>query len=466
MVEDSKTNEEKATDPMDYIWRWIEDRTGLKRLILKPQPEFTLFNPHYWLGALAVIAFAVQAVTGFLLMINYVPLYRTLPTGAENLAWESVNNIIHNVPYGSLVASMHLYGAYAMVIIAFVHLVRNFLVGGYKKPRELMWILGIILGFITLLYAFTGYLLPMNTVSYGATSVGVQLASYFPGWIGKVVPSILKGAVFPDDTLNRFFAFHVVLLPILFIIVLGAKIGLVFEAHGASGPVEVSVERGPRNRKVNWYPRLIWYSLVLTLFYLAALFIISAVFPISAGTEYTGGSLGANILPDWYFVWTDIVLRASFFSNQYVLDGLLTMLGVILLLALIPWVDRSPARHPAQRPLISILFVALIGELFALTVYGYLTTTALEIASASEIFEVFVFVPISIILLGLVVYRFSPAYEVNKGKLWAIKPEWNYEEIKREAEAGGMLVPANLYRDQAKLSLEDKPQLDPKDKVQ
>ncbi|MEM0121171.1 MAG: hypothetical protein QW688_07035, partial [Thermoprotei archaeon] len=83
-----------------------------------------------------------------------------------------------------------------------------------------------------------------------------------------------------------------------------------------------------------------------------------------------------------------------------------------------------------------------------------------------EIFEVFVFVPISIILLGLVVYRFSPAYEVNKGKLWAIKPEWNYKEIKREAEAGGMLVPANLYRDQAKLSLEDKPQLDPKDKVQ
>jgi len=463
VVENSKSSE-KASDPIDYIWRWIEDRTGLKRLILKPQPEFTLFNPHYWLGALAVIAFAFQAVTGFLLMMNYVPLYRTLPTGAENLAWESVNNIIHNVPFGSLIASMHLYGAYAMVMIAFLHLVRNFLIGGYKKPRELMWILGIILGFITLVYAFTGYLLPMNTVSYGATSVGVQLASYFPGWIGRVVPSLLKGAVFPDDTLNRFFAFHVVLLPILFILVLGAKIGLVFEAHGASGPVEVSVEKGPRNRKVNWYPRLIWYSLGLTLVYFAALLIVSALFPISAGTEYTGGSLGANILPDWYFVWTDIVLRASFFSNQYVLDGLLTMVGVILLLTLIPWVDRSPARHPAQRPLISILFIALIGELFALTVYGYLTTTALEIASAGEIFEVFVFVPLTIVLLGLVIYRFSPAYVVNKGKLWAIKPEWDYAGIKQEVEAAEALVSTNLYRGEAGVDLGGKLKSNPEDK--
>ncbi|PSO05965.1 hypothetical protein B9Q04_18480 [Candidatus Marsarchaeota G2 archaeon BE_D] len=177
-----------------------------------------------------------------------------------------------------------------------------------------------------------------------------------------------------------------------------------------------------------------------------------------------GGSLGANILPDWYFVWTDIVLRASFFSNQYVLDGLLTMVGVILLLTLIPWVDRSPARHPAQRPLISILFIALIGELFALTVYGYLTTTALEIASAGEIFEVFVFVPLTIVLLGMVIYRFSPAYVVNKGKLWAIKPEWDYAGIKQEVEAAEALVSTNLYRGEAGADLGGKLKSNPEDK--
>jgi ubiquinol-cytochrome c reductase cytochrome b subunit len=441
-------NSSEEFDPIDRIWRWIEDRTGLKRLVLRPQPEFSLFSAHYWLGALAVMSFVVQAVTGFLLMTNYVPLYQTLPNGANNLAWQSVNYIINKVPYGALIATMHLYGAYAMIFIAFLHLVRNYLVGAFKKPRELMWILGMGLGLITLVYGFTGYLLPMNTVSYGATSVGVQLASYFPGVIGRVIPELLKGTIFPDNTLNRFFAFHVVLLPIAFIAILGIKIGLVFEAHGAHGPIEVSPTRGPRNRKVSWYPRLIWYSIGLFMFYLASLLIVSALFPITAGQEYTGGALGANVIPDWYFVWTDIILRASFFSNAYVIDGLLFMLGAVVLLVLMPWIDRSPAAHGAQRPLMSILFMAMIAELFALNAYGYLTTSAVEISSAFDIFEIFILVPLTVVLLGLAIYRYSPAYLVNEGKLWAIRPNWRLAEFEREKTSEAeVLVSSNAIRE-------------------
>jgi hypothetical protein len=96
--------------------------------------------------------------------------------------------------------------------------------------------------------------------------------------------------------------------------------------------------------------------------------------------------------------------------------------------------------------------------------YGYLTTTALEIATAGEIFEVFVFVPLTIVLLGLVIYRFSPAYVVNKGKLWAIKPEWDYAGIKQEAEAAEALVSTNLYRGEAGADLGGKLKSNPEDK--
>jgi quinol-cytochrome oxidoreductase complex cytochrome b subunit len=432
-----------SKDPIDAIWRWIEERTGLRRLVLRPQPEFTLFNPHYWLGALAVISFVVQGFTGFFLMMYYVPQYVTTPFGAQNTAWQSVNYIITKVPYGALIASMHLYGAYAMIAIAFLHLLRNYYVGAYKKPRELMWILGMILGIITLLYAFTGYLLPMNVVSYGASSVGVQLASYLPGPIGRVLPELLKGTVFPDNTLNRFFAIHVVLLPILLLLVLGAKIGLVFEAHGAHGPVEISPKRGPRSRKVNWYPRLILYSMNLALFYLAILLIISALFPISAGTEYTGGPLGANILPDWYFVWTDIVLRASFFSGKYVVDGILAMLGVIVVIILLPFIDRSPTYHAAQRPLLTILWTAMVGELFGLTAYGYLTPSAQPVSTPIDIFVVYIAVPLVVIILGLVIYRFSPAYILNSGRLWGVKPAYTYKQYLEEVRGSEVLVKTN-----------------------
>lgn len=410
-----------STDPVERIWRWIEDRTGLNRLILRPQPEFVL-SSHYWLGTLAVISFVVQGLTGFFLMMYYIPEYQTTAFGANNLAWQSVNNIINKVPYGALIASMHLYGAYAMIFIAFLHLLRNYYVGSYKKPRELMWILGMLLGVITLVYAFTGYLLPMNVISYGASSVGVQLASYLPGPLGKVIPAILKGTTFPDDTLNRFFAIHVVLLPILLLAVLGAKVGLVFEAHGAHGPVEVSPKKGSRSRPLDWYPKLIFYSLNLFLVYLVALLLISVAFPINAGTEYTGGPLGANVIPDWYFVWTDVVLRASFFSGKYVIDGLLSMLVVILVITLLPFIDRSPVYHAAQRPLLTILWTAMIGELFALTTYGYLTTTVAPIASAQEIFLVYFAVPVAVFVFGLAIYRTSTAYVYNRGRFVGVKP--------------------------------------------
>lgn len=419
-------SEQESVDVFERVWKWIENRTGLRRLILRPQPEFMLYNAHYWLGALAVVAFVFQGITGFLLMMNYVPLYVTEPNGANNVAWQSVNNIIHNVPYGSLIASMHLYGAYAMIMIAFVHLVRNYFTGSYKKPREFMWLLGMALGVITLIYGFTGYLLPMNTVSYGATSVGVQLASYFPRPLNEIIPSILKGTIFPDNTLNNFFAFHVVLLPILFLAVLGGKIGLVFEAHGIAGPVEASDKRGFRNRKIEWYPRLILYSVSMTLLYLAALIAVSALYPISAGTPYTGGSLGGTVVPDWYFMWTDIVLRLGFFSGSVanVFGGLVAMGGVVLILVLIPWIDRSPAIHPAQRPIISILFTALIGELFTLDAYGYLHPNALPIVAPLSVLRDFLFVPAAITILGAVIYRYSPAYRVNRGRYWAVNPDW------------------------------------------
>ncbi|MDG6971472.1 MAG: cytochrome bc complex cytochrome b subunit, partial [Nitrososphaerota archaeon] len=145
---------------------WFDSRFGLSYPLLRPVPRYAL-SPFYWLGALAVVAFVIQGVTGAIMMLYYVP--------SPTQAYSSTQYVFQSVYNGRFLETIHLYTAYAMIMLAFMHMMRGYFVSVHKKPREAMWIIGMLMGFVTLGFGFTGYLLPWTVVSKSATDVGIGM---------------------------------------------------------------------------------------------------------------------------------------------------------------------------------------------------------------------------------------------------------------------------------------------------
>src|SRR5579862_5185301 len=161
----------KGSGPVIRFLSWLDDRLGLSYPLLRPVPQFSI-NPFYWIGALTLVAFTIQAVTGILLLVWYVPDTAT--------AYASTLFVFNNVLYGRFLETVHLYGAYAMILLAVMHMMRNYFVSSHKKPRELMWVVGMLMGFVTLGFGFTGYVLPYTVVGVLATNVGIGLLKPLP----------------------------------------------------------------------------------------------------------------------------------------------------------------------------------------------------------------------------------------------------------------------------------------------
>ena len=153
--------------------------------MLRPAPAYSI-NPFYWLGALAVVAFVIQGITGMLMMVYYVP--------SPTQAYATTQYIFQDVSYGIFLETVHLYTAYAMIMLAFMHMMRGYFVSVQKKPRELMWVVGMLLGFVTLGFGFTGYLLPWTVVSKSATDVGTGMLNALPSQISSYLSFLVVGS--------------------------------------------------------------------------------------------------------------------------------------------------------------------------------------------------------------------------------------------------------------------------------
>src|SRR6516165_8274149 len=204
-------------------------RTGWKVLkqvlFLEPLPGGSRWAAAF--GSLLLFTFVVQLVTGVLLSMNYAP--------SEKAAWASVNFIQHEVPLGGLIRAVHHWGSSAMVVLLLVHLVQVFVWGAYKPPRELTWMMGVLLLFCTLGLAFTGYLLPWDQKAYWATKVGLGIAGTIPG-IGDGLRTLLQGGPqLGNLTLTRFFTIHGFILPGLLILLVVVHLYL-FRRHGVTPP--------------------------------------------------------------------------------------------------------------------------------------------------------------------------------------------------------------------------------------
>jgi quinol-cytochrome oxidoreductase complex cytochrome b subunit len=365
---------------LNRIWGFVEDRTAMKKWALRPQPEFT-FKPSYWTGAFVANAFLYQVVSGALLLLYYQP--STAPTltacgqpagtySVAPAAWCSTYYVIHSVPMGSLLLSSHLYGAYAMIFLMFVHLFRGYYLGVYKAPREFSWMVGTLLMVMTLGMGFTGYLLPYTQLSYNATNVGIVLALRLPT-VGPLLGPFILADGTSQGLLSRMFDAHVLLIPVALGGLLYAHIAL-FESHGIAPPATSDPLQRRRfteredQKHVPFMPHILFYITKWGLLYVGVLLGIAALWPWDLPT-YVGNLAAAGVVtePDWYFLWLFKLVDFQGVTPVLAVGASTVLLLYILFL---PFLDRSKRTHPRDRPLFIWAATSLLGFFVLMTVWG------------------------------------------------------------------------------------------------
>jgi len=315
---------------------WLDDRTGYRALMRDALDEPVVGGARFayvW-GSALTITFVTQLFTGVLLMTSYQPSATT--------AWSSVMYISHTMTWGWLIRGLHHYCAQAMVILLVMHLGQTAIYGAYKKPREMNWLLGLGLMGLTLGFALTGYLLPWDQKGYWATKVATNIAGTFPvvgAWIQGL---LVGGADYGHQTLTRFYALHVFVLPAALVALLVAHVYL-FRRHGVTPPKSADT-----NKVDTFYPKQLGLDLVVSLVILAGLFFLAIRghgahldAPADPASDYPAR-------PEWYFLALFEALKHVPGHLEWVVAaGIPALVGGYLIA--LPFVDTNPKATRKQR---------------------------------------------------------------------------------------------------------------------
>ena len=345
------------------IRAWARDRLGwddLAHIAAKkrvPVHRYTLF---YYLGGMALFLFLVQVATGILLLLYY------RPSSAE--AFESIQYVMADVPFGWLIRSIHSWGANLFVGVVFAHLASVFFLKAYRPPREMTWVTGAVLLFLALGFGFSGYLLPWNTLAFFATKVGTDVPAQIPG-IGHLLSRILRGGSdVSGATLSRFYGIHVAILPAVTTLILGAHLLLV-QRHGMSVPR--SVEKRT-NRTMPFVPDFLMRDMVGWLAAVGLLAALAAFFPWELGVKADPfASAPAGIRPEWYFLWMFQGLKylpSKIAGIPGETLGVLFFGALAAALVAVPWLDRRGKRGIAVAAVFVLIAAAVLTVLALLPV--------------------------------------------------------------------------------------------------
>jgi quinol-cytochrome oxidoreductase complex cytochrome b subunit len=350
--------------------RWIDYRLPFVAAMQHELYEYpTPRNLTYWwnFGSLAGIMLVVMIVTGIVLAMQYTP--------SSELAFDSVERIMRDVNYGWLLRYAHANGASMFFAIVYIHIFRGLYYGSYKYPRELLWILGVIILILMIATAFMGYVLPWGQMSYWAATVITNLFSAIPLVGQSIVTFLWGGFTVGDPTLHRFYALHY-LLP--FIIVAVVFLHLVaLHRFGSNNPLGIDL-KGPQDT-IPFHP----YYTVKDFFGLTVFLLIYAFFVFYA-PNWLGNPdnyIPANpmqtpnhIVPEWYLLPYYAILRSITFDFLGIpgkLIGVVLSLGSLVMLLLVPWLDTSPVRSARFRPVYKWVYWLLVIDVFALGWVGF-----------------------------------------------------------------------------------------------
>lgn len=373
---------------------WIDARFPMTRLWKEHASEYYApknFNFWYYFGVLASVVLVLQIVTGIFLTMNYKP------SAAD--AFASVEYIMRDVEWGWLIRYMHSTGASAFFIVVYLHMFRGLMYGSFKNPRELVWIFGMLIYLCLMAEAFMGYLLPWGNMSYWGAQVIVSLFGAIPG-IGESLVEWIRGDYYISDiTLNRFFALHVVALPIALIFLVIAHI-LALHEVGSNNPdgVEIKKVKGPDGHPVDGIPFHPYY----TVHDLVAIIVFAALF---AGVMFFAPEMGGyflehanfepanalqtpeHIAPVWYFTPFYAILRAV----PSKLFGVMLMGIAVLAFFFVPWLDRSRVKSIRYRGWLYRGFLFAFAVSFLALGYLGLKPATAAYTNAARVFSVVYF---------------------------------------------------------------------------
>ena len=357
-------------EPKHPAMRWIDQRLPLPRLVYNAvgagYPVPRNLNYFWNFGVLAGFALVIQILTGVILAMHYA--------ANTGVAFDSVEHIMRDVNSGWLLRYAHANGASFFFIVVYIHIFRGLYFGSYKPPREVVWMLGLVIFLLMMATAFMGYVLPWGQMSFWGATVITNLFSAIPVVGDSIVHWLLGGFAVDNAALNRFFSLHF-LLPF---VILGVVILHIWALHipGSSNPTGVEV-KGPQDT-LPFHPYytakdgfglgvfLIAFSLVV---FFAPNFLGHADNYIKANALSTP----AHIVPEWYFWPFYAILRAFTVDFLWIpakLWGVLAMFSAILLLFFLPWLDTSPVRSGKYRPLFKQFFWVLMIDVLILGYCG------------------------------------------------------------------------------------------------
>ncbi|MEK7737988.1 MAG: cytochrome bc complex cytochrome b subunit [Pseudomonadota bacterium] len=351
------------------------------------------FNFWYFFGSLAMLVLVLQIVTGILLTMHYKP-DASLNASGVPVAFASVEYIMRDVPWGWLIRYMHSTGASAFFLVVYLHMFRGLLYGSYRKPRELIWLFGMFIFLALMAEAFFGYLLPWGQMSYWGAQVIVNLFSAIP-LIGPDLSLWLRGDfVVGDATLNRFFAFHVIAVPLVLLGLVAAHI-LALHEVGSNNPdgIEIKKKKDANGIPLDGIPFHPYYTvkdIVGAVVFLMVFSVIMFFMPEFGGyfLEYNN-FFPANplvtpqhIAPVWYFTPYYSMLRAvtvNFFWIDAKFWGVVAMGAGVVILLFLPWLDRSPVKSIRYKgPIFKSAVAIFVVSFFILGYLGMLAPTPMR----------------------------------------------------------------------------------------
>ena len=364
------------------VVKWIEYRLPVfsftqDHLIDYPTPK----NLNYWwnFGSLAGIVLTIMIVTGIVLAMHYTP--------HVDYAFESVERIMRDVNYGWLIRYVHMNGGSMFFAIVYIHIFRGLYYGSYKAPREMLWIIGIIILLTMMATAFLGYVLPWGQMSFWAATVITNMFSAFP-LIGEPIVTWLWGGFSVDNpTLNRFFSLHYLLPFVIFALVFLHLWAL--HVHHSNNPLGIDT-KGPQDI-LPFHP----YYTIKDLFGLGVFMLVFLGFVFFAPNFFVepDNYVKANpmqtpthIVPEWYLTPFYAILRAITFDIWFIpakLIGVIAMFGSVLILVLVPWLDTSKVRSARYRPIYKQVYWFFVIDCIVLGWVGFNSPDAMFMGAVS-----------------------------------------------------------------------------------
>jgi ubiquinol-cytochrome c reductase cytochrome b subunit len=372
---------------------WVDQRFPLTATYKAHLSEYYApknFNFWYFFGSLALLVLVLQIVTGIFLVMHYKP-DASLNSAGVPVAFASVEYIMRDVDWGWLIRYLHSTGASAFFVVVYLHMFRGLIYGSFRKPRELIWIFGVIIYLALMAEAFMGYLLPWGQMSYWGAQVIVNLFAAVQ-FIGDDLSLWIRGDfVVGDATLNRFFSFHVIAVPLVLLALVAAHLVALHEV-GSNNPDGIEIKKNkdpvthiPRDG-IPFHPYYTVKDILGVVVFLIVFSIIVFFAPDMGGYFLEANNFipadplktPAHIAPVWYFTPYYAILRAvpPMFGSQF--PGVLLMGVAVMIFFALPWLDKSPVKSVRYRgPIFKWFLAAFVVSFIGLGWLGILPATPL-----------------------------------------------------------------------------------------